>query len=537
MKSAIGTLIITILTSMMISIPSYAYQHKYRLWLTDKDTSIYTLQHPEEYLSHESIERRTRQGIAIDMRDIPVNKSYIASIKEMGCHIVTTSRWMNTVVVALDDTTLLDELSALPFVDDIECVWHNTSHQSAPTKLSRSKEIQSNNRVLTEDTSTYGYALQQTEMLNLDSLHALGYRGNGMKIAVLDAGFYDVDNSTFIDSNLIIGKHDFPHGTMTYKNETHGAEVLSCMAANEPGMYVGTATEAQYWLIVTEDVDSEYPIEEDYWVAGAEMADSAGVDIINTSLAYTTFDDESMNYTTSQLDGQTALISRAAGIAAQKGILVVAAAGNEYYKTWQKIGFPADAMGIITVGSVGSNGEHSPFSSCGYTADQRVKPDVMALGSNVFVVAADNSMKINSGTSFAAPIISGAMACLWQSHPEWNVEQLIANVQRASSQHTTPDNLCGYGIPDIYAAYLGKTASNSIDLTQPIHFENNTLYITAINHHTTMSIYDCMGRCISQEALSFNRNNIDLSYLNSGIYIVVIPNENQYIVRKIIITP
>lgn len=534
LKSSIY-LIITLI-SLIASLMTYAQSYKYRVWLSDKDTTQYSLQQPEKFLSESSIARRQRQGIAIDMSDIPVSDAHLRSIEQSGVRIVTTSRWMNTAVIALNDTTLLHKITSLPCVDSIKCVWKETSTDDTHNRRHAKMPLSSTHVTLANNGSSYGYAQQQIQLLNLDSLHAIGYKGNGMTIAVLDAGFYDIENSAYIHQDKIIGRYDLPHGVMNYKYETHGSEVLSCMAADVAGEYIGSAPEAQYWLFVTEDVDSEYPIEEDYWVAAAEIADSAGVDIINTSLAYTTFDDESMNYTQSQLDGESAFISQAAGIAAKKGMLVVIAAGNEFNKSWGKIGFPADAHGCMTVGSVNADGKHSSFSSSGYTTDGRVKPDVMSMGGSAYAISDDNYIKCASGTSYAAPIMCGALACLWQSHPEWGAAELIERVHQASSQYHHPDPLYGYGIPDIYAAYR---AASGVDHTHhspiEVHIVNKQLHILNDNHHARLLIYDSGGRCLFHRVVASD-DVIDLSHLEAGLYIAVITYDSDFITQKLIIT-
>lgn len=538
MNRSIDIRITTLITTLMLCLAAHAYSHKYRVWLTDKDTCTYTLQEPEKYLSDQSIARRNRMGIPIDIRDIPVSNTYLSLLKEKGCDIVTTSRWMNTVVVAVNDTTIIDELASLPCVERVQCVWKNKPDNIATGKFQSKKGIVSDITTTILNNTTYGHAQRQIEMLNLDSLHKQGFMGEGMSIAVLDAGFYDAENLSYIDKENIAGSYDFAHASQkcNYKYETHGTEVLSCMAANTPGTYVGSAPEAQYWLFVTEDVDTEYPIEEDFWLSAAERADSIGVDIINTSLAYTTFDDNEMNYTLSQLDGKTSFISQGAGIAAQKGMLVVTAAGNEYNKSWVKIGFPADAIGTITVGSVNLDGKHSSFSSCGYTSDGRIKPDVMAMGSNAYLITAGNKLKCASGTSYSAPIMCGALACLWQSHPEWSVEQLITNVCRSASQYNHPDELYGYGIPNIYAAYHGSSNIDGVKQNKHIYLRNKTLHIPDIYRGGTLYIYDNTGRCLISHTIDANNESIQLDNLSVGFYIVVLSHNQQQTTQRIIIS-
>lgn len=532
MKRIITTILFII---TLAAIGSHAADYKYRIWLTDKDASEYSIAQPEQFLSQKCIDRRNRRGIGIDLRDLPVCREYIVQIEAKGCKAVVTSRWMNTLVVALDDTTLIKEIAALPFVAKTECVWKNIGSQVLSDKTEAAQKNNSPRRVAHDnDISIYGDAWLQTNLIHIDKLHNAGFRGQNMTIAVLDAGFYGVANSKFFDHTKVTLFHDFPHGTMTYDEETHGTEVLSCMAGNKPGTHVGTAPEANYILIVTEDVDSEYPVEEDYWVAGVELADSIGVDIINTSLGYFTFDDNNMNYTHDDLDGKTAFSTRGANIAFQKGLLVAVAAGNDYSKDWRKIAVPSDSEGVITVGSVTVTGDHSSFSSCGYTADNRIKPDVMAMGTNACVISANDKIKFTSGTSFATPILCGAMACLWQARPQWSVKQLIEAVQKSSSQYNTPDELCGYGIPDIYAAYHYDSGIEQEGIaSHTIYYHNGTLHLPTSLEASNLTIYDTMGRIVMQQEVAQGTASIDLHHLDGGIYIAVWQNAYEYRAVKI----
>ncbi len=521
MKRAIAILLLLTLTTATVS--SLAAAYKYRIWLSDKQVSEYSTSLPEEFLSQACLERRSRQGVGIDSRDLPVCRQYINQIEALGCTSVVTSRWMNTVVVALDDTALVAEIAKLPFVEKTECVWKENNSPAQANKLRRERQLKSSTASTdNNNASTYGDAWQPIDMLHADKLHDAGFRGEGMTIAVLDAGFYGVENSTYFDQEKITFLHAFPHKSLTYGGETHGTEVLSCMAANKSGSYVGSAPDAQYILIVTEDIDSEYPIEEDYWVAGVELADSIGADIINTSLAYNTFDDSTMDYTHNDLDGKTAFSSRAANIAFQKELLIVVAAGNEYRGVWKKIAVPSDAEGVITVGSVTSDGTHSPFSSCGYTADDRIKPDAVAMGSSVNTITAGDVIKRTSGTSYATPILCGAIACLWQSQPQWSAKQLIEALQKSSSQHDTPDALCGYGIPDIYAAYKnnsGTIANTPNDNT--LRYHNGTLLLPYSTEASTLTLYDTTGRLVLQQEIQPECTTIDLQTIERGLYIAV----------------
>lgn len=513
---------------------------RYRVWLTDKAENAYSIEQPEEFLSTKALERRAKRNIEITEQDLPVSNVYLQQIKEQGFNIFVTSRWMNTVVVAPTDSAKLDALEQLPFVKKIECVQNNKSSFPfyAPETPSRVVAEHSNEENPEELAALYGAAWEQTNLLNLAPLHQAGYCGNGMTIAVLDGGFFCIDSHPNIDLSKILGTHDFTRKSFSYQaGADHGASVLMCMATNAPNTFIGTAPEANFWLIITEIPLREFPMEEDIWVAGAEMADSIGVDVITSSLGYDTFDDPDMSHTHDDLDGKTTFCARGATIAASKGILVVTAAGNEYENSWKKIITPGDAEGVLTVGSIDSDGTHSSFSSMGYTADGRVKPDVVAMGGKTKLLSASGKIISLSGTSFATPLMTGAVTCLWQAHPEWSVAELIDHVQKGSSQYHEPDSLLGYGIPDIWGIHCEATGVDNTVIDNPeLYVSGHTLYLhTATSHSATLALYDTCGRKIWHTTLPQDVNKVDVSHIERGIYIATLTTNNTQRTQKIII--
>lgn len=252
----------------------------------------------------------------------------------------------------------------------------------------------------------------------------------------------------------LLGVRDFVNpASDIYEEHSHGLSVLSCMATNEPHVMVGTAPEAAYWLLRSEDNDTEQPVEEDNWAAAIEFADSVGVDVVNTSLGYYAFDDSTFNYRYRDLDGRTSVMALSAAHAADKGMLVVCSAGNSGAGTWKKITPPADAENVITVGAIDRKGMNATFSSLGYTADGRVKPDVMAVGLRSSVVGTDGGVSFANGTSFASPIFCGLATCLWQACPWLSVRQLIEVIHQSGDRAQYPDNIFGYGVSDVWKAY------------------------------------------------------------------------------------
>ena len=338
---------------------------KYRISLRDKANTPYSLEQPEAYLSQKAIERRQRQGLAIDSTDLPVNEIYVETIRQKGVNIVTKGKWDNFVTVSTNDTSLIDSITKLPFVIGTERVW------KAPRKKPQAPKRDSliNNTAYSD--TLYGSAFRQIELSNGIKLHEAGYRGYGMTVAVIDAGYHNLDQITAMNNINILGTKDFvnPQSDI-FAEETHGLGVLSCMAMNAPNAMIGTAPEASYWLLRSEDDNTEHLVEQDYWSAAIEFADSVGVDVVNTSLGYYSFDDRSKNYKLKDLDGQFALISRQASKVADKGMVLVCSAGNSGSGTWKKITPPGDAENVLTVGAIDRKGILAPFSSIGNTADE-----------------------------------------------------------------------------------------------------------------------------------------------------------------------
>lgn len=419
---------------------------KYRISLKDKAATDYSLQKPEMYLSKKSIERRKRQGLEIDSTDLPVCKKYVDAIRKKGVHVLVTGKWDNFVTVSCNDSMLIAEIAGLPFVRSTERVWRGVAKRASERDSLINKPLRTD--------SLYGPAITQIKMSHADRLHEAGFKGQGMTIAVIDAGFHNVDKIEAMKNINILGTRDFvnPEADI-YAESSHGMSVLSCMAMNQPNVMIGTAPEASYWLLRSEDEYSENLVEQDYWAAAIEFADSVGVDLVNTSLGYYSFDDPTKNYRYRDLNGHYALMSREAAKAADKGIVVVCSAGNSGSGSWKKITPPGDAENVITVSAVNKYGVLAPFSSVGNTADGRVKPDVVAVGLGSDVMGTDGNLRHANGTSFSSPIMCGMVACLWQACPELTAKEIIELVRRSGDRAVFPDNIYGYGIPDLWKAY------------------------------------------------------------------------------------
>jgi serine protease AprX len=418
---------------------------QYWICLADKAGNEHSLSNPSEFLSLRSIERRARQNISLSQDDLPVSKMYLDSLKNLGLTILGSSRWFNAVIVESNDTLLLDTLDHISFVSEFYYKIPRKKTVSAVTVTKRTDSHQENQQF---NELNYGKAFPQIAFINGHTLHELGYRGTDFRIAVIDGGFYKADTIAAFDSlwdeGRMLGYHDFSRSeTGFFNTASHGMSVLSTMAANLPGEIIGTAPKASYYLLKSEIVQSETPLEEALWVMAAEYADSAGADIINSSLGYSEFDDSTLNYSYSDMDGKTALVTRAAEKAFGKGIVVVISAGNEGKKSWKYITAPSDGPNVLCIGAADTLGEVAAFSSRGPSYDQRTKPDILAVGYNTTVINSNGFVSKGNGTSFSAPQVAGMIACLWEASPQKTNLEVIQSIRRSASLYYNPNDSAG----------------------------------------------------------------------------------------------
>lgn len=438
----------------------------YRYYLRDKQGCGFSTDHPSRFLSPKAIERRKRQRLKVDATDLPVSQQYVSLFRIEGAEVLGTSRWNNTVIVRSRDTLQLRHLALLPCVAEARMVWQS------PDSIDNESDVKWNVREQFQrwdsvPNDPYGMSRPQVESLGGNRLHEIGLRGEGITIAVLDGGFLNTNRIPCLQNLRLSGVRNFvaPRaGTSTtaqtqatmgiYDGIDHGTKVLSVLAAEAPEVMLGTATEATYWLLRSEDPETEQPVEEDYWAMAAEFADSVGADIISSSLGYNEYDQGLGNYRLQDLDGQTALISRTASMLARKGIVHCNSAGNSGLYAWKKIGVPADARDILTVGALDTNGKIATFSSVGPSQDLRVKPDVVALGAPTTLISGRGLLARDMGTSFSTPLVAGLVACLWQGLPDKTALEIIELVRQSATLYDEPDNVYGYGRPDFWRAYM-----------------------------------------------------------------------------------
>jgi len=356
--------------------PAWGQVNRYMVFLTDKEGSPFSVDQPEAFLSSRALERHQQHNFEVIQEDLPVNPAYVTQVAGTGAEVYHQSRWLNAILVQAD-------VNQIPAIEGLEIV-SNVDYVAPGIKLGArlgAREPDSGNDLqLLELTSTL-----QNQMIDVTEMHAQGFRGEDMLIAVLDGGFRGVDQveqfKHLFDNDQIKGVFNYVNNSQeVYQFTEHGTQVFSILAAYDSGEIIGTAFKSDFFLLISEDVSSEYRIEEYNWVFAAEFADSAGVDVINSSLGYFDFDDATMNYTYQDFDGRTTVVAQAANKAAERGILIVVSAGNEGNSSWIHITSPADSENVLAIGAVDNKNDLGSFSSLGPTIDQRIKPDLVALG-------------------------------------------------------------------------------------------------------------------------------------------------------------
>jgi hypothetical protein len=539
---------------------------KHIVFFKDKDNSPYSLSNPQDFLTQRSIDRRVRNNIPYVEKDLPVTPAYTTQVAATGATVLYSLKWFNALAISVNSPTILGAIANLPFVDHIS--GSGKGFQGSVPKGSGINQVgvvlphsialpESTGFSDANTTFNYGNAWNQISMLGLQNLHNLGFTGEGLMVAILDAGFWDVDQgdafSYLWQHNLISGTRDFVDiGGNVFIQHTHGESVLSILAANLPGQMMGSAPDAAYWLIRTEDAwGGEYLLEEYNWAAGAELADSVGADIITSSLGYTTFDNTAYDHTYADMDGNTTPCVQAADFAASRGILVVNSAGNYGEMDWHYISTPADGDSVFTIGAVNESGTYLALSGKGPTSDGQIKPDVVAQGYNTAIIYGNGVLTVGTGTSFATPIVSGALACLWQAFPNATAEDLRRIVRNTAINPGFPNNHIGWGIPDVMDAYsqliyLSANQPSRIEAQtfklSPVPFSDHiTLFAGKyINTPIKVEMYNSCGLLVLETdfdlALGLQQEIKGVDGLPAGLYVAKIRwqnhQENIRVVKK-----
>jgi subtilisin family serine protease len=519
----------------------------YFVGFADKNDMSFSINSPVGYLSQRAIERRMRQNIPIDEFDLPVNRAYIQQVLDLGATLQNSTKWLNGITVRADSINFVTQVSKLSFVQEVIVV-KTTGNKSLSDKFNL---IGSEAVPFPIDSSVYGNSVHQVSQINGQFLHINHFRGKGKQIAVIDGGFYRANLYPAFDSlwanHQILGNRDFVNpNSDIYSENYHGMSVLSIMGGNIPGQLIGTAPDASYWLIRSEDAATEYPIEEYNWAAAAEFADSVGADIINTSLGYTTFDDLSLNHSYADMDGKTTPSTQAANIAFKKGILVVASAGNEGSKAWKYIVSPSDGKNVLAVGAVDMIGNPAYFSSYGPSSAGDIKPNVSAMGLGTFLCTINGTIEGRNGTSFSSPVIAGMTACLWQANPNASAAKIKEAIEKSASLYQTPDSVLGFGIPDFKIADEILKLSE-VDLTSkdgqwkvfPTSFSDKIYLMGSESNSDNISeldFYDLNGR-ILKKIMVKTQSVIHISGLEdlpSGMILLKMATGKQVLTYKLI---
>jgi subtilisin family serine protease len=524
-------------------------QDRYAVFFKFKPQKEYSLASPSKFLTQKAIQRRAREKFAVDSLDLPVTAAYLQGISAYSQELLYVSKWLNAAVV-VTDAAGKKNMEALPFVQKVEWVAkgfisrtgnrNSTGVIASPPKKWAIEESY-------REAAAYDF---QNELLGIPAMHQAGFTGKGITVAVFDSGFPGLDKAVpfahVFTNKRVVGQLNVvrPWIKEVFRDHEHGTQVASLILANQAGTLVAGAHQAQVIFAITEDVATEYPIEELNWVRAAEYADSLGVDIINSSLGYLDFDEPSLTYTTAQLDGKTTYVTRGATLAAKRGILVVNSVGNYGSAGSSSLVAPADAQGILAVGSVNASSVVSTFSSRGPTADGRIKPELVAFGQSPMLIRGSGQVSAAAGTSFSAPQLTALAAGLWEAKPEWTKDELLTNLIKSGSQYATPDQNLGYGIPNFRSAYYGALLGLNEEIESGSSVYPNPLSIESLHIRfgkelrVTLQILDGSGRRVVQQV--GERNAIqepfvfNLSDLPAGIYFLQLLDGKEIAYKKLI---
>jgi subtilisin family serine protease len=524
-------------------------QDRYAVFFKFKPQKEYALASPSKFLTEKAIQRRAREKVAVDSLDLPVTAAYLQGISAYSQELLYASKWLNAAVV-VTDAEGKKKMEGLPFVQKVEWVAkgfisRTGNRNSTGVLASKPKkwEIEESYR----EAAAYDF---QNELLGIPAMHQAGFTGKGITVAVFDSGFPGLDKAVpfahVFTNKRVVGQLNVvrPWIKEVFRDNEHGTQVASLILSNQTSTLVAGAHQAQVIFAITEDVATEYPIEELNWVRAAEYADSLGVDIINSSLGYLDFDEPSLTYTTAQLDGKTTYVTRGATLAAKRGILVVNSVGNYGSAGSSSLVAPADAQGILAIGSVNASSVVSTFSSRGPTADGRIKPELVAFGQSPVLVRGTGQVSSAAGTSFSAPQLTALAAGLWEAKPNWTKDELLTSLIKSGTQYATPDQNLGYGIPNFRSAYYGALLglNEEIELGSSIYpnpVRSESLHIRFGKElRVTLQILDGSGRRVVEQV--GERNTIQqpfvfiLSDLPSGIYFLQLLDGKEIAYKKLI---
>ena len=524
---------------LIIVVANFGYAQIEDAWVyfNDKPSSATFLSNPLTMLTQRSLDRRTTQNISLDITDVPVEQTYITQISAAtGITVMAKSKWLNALHIRGTQADI-QVLTALSFVNNVKFANHSLNPGG---KFSQTpKGIKPVNKQYDVQVNyNYGGSQNQIEMLNGHLLHQQNFTGQGKIIAVLDSGFTGVNTAApfqnLITNNQILGGYNFPDANTNYFfRHNHGTNVLSTMGGFADGQLVGTAPSAQYYLFITEDVNSENPVEESYWVEAAELADYYGVDVINSSLGYFDYDNTAYSHQYDDMIGNKTFASRGVNMAFNKGIVVVISAGNSGATAEPHIATPADAIGALTIGAVNSAEVYASFSSIGPSFDGRIKPDVCAKGLQTTVSSTTGTITTSSGTSFSSPVMAGMVATFWSAVPNLTAQQVVNFIKQSADNYNAPTTQKGYGIPDFQLALtnalnLEEVSSNKSFVVYPNPAENQITFQLENKQKGILYLYDVLGQNILTKEISENNNSIDIQNLSNGVYYYSFESNKTY---------
>ena len=524
-------------------------QDRYAVFFKFKPQKEYSLGSPSKFLTEKAIQRRAREKFPIDSLDLPVTASYIQGISLLSQELLYVSKWLNAAIV-VTDAEGKKKMEGLPFVQKVDWVAKGFISRTGNRNSPEVSSAQPKKWVLEQcyrQAAAYDF---QNELLGIPAMHQAGFTGKGITVAVFDSGFPGLDKATAFShvftNSQVLGQLNVvrPWTKDVFRDNEHGTQVASLILANQAGTLVAGAHQAKVIFAITEDVATEFPIEELNWVRAAEYADSLGVDIINSSLGYFDFDEPSLTYTKSQLDGKTTYVTRGATLAAKRGILVVNSVGNYGSAGSSSLVAPADADGILAVGAVNSSSTVSSFSSRGPTADGRIKPELVAFGQSPVLIRGSGQVGAASGTSFSAPQIAALAAGLWQAKPEWTKDELLSNLLKSGSQYATPDQNLGYGIPNFRSAFYGALLGLNEEIELGSNVYPNPLRTESLSIRfgkelrMTLQILDSSGRKVvervGERSAVKDPYLFNLADLPSGIYFIQLLDGKEIAYKKLI---
>jgi serine protease AprX len=529
------TLLILFLSiSFAVQAQSYQFEVKFKF----KDTSKYNTSLPSDFLTTKALARKVKNKAVVGIDDFPITSNYLDSLSKYFS-VKSISKWFNLSTVQTNDSLSIDSLKNFSFVGSYKYIGKS---RFSLARVSKKVELAATDEI------DYGSASVAINQVKGEELHNNNYLGEGITIAVLDAGFTNANNMDIFapllnEERIVAQKNFISPADDVYRSNQHGTQVLSVLAGNKDGEYIGSAPNAYYMLLLTEDVSEENLIEEYFWTQAAEYADSMGADILTSSLGYNTFDTQAMDHLPADIGNSTTMVSQAAKKAVQKGMLVLNSAGNEGNQPWKNLLFPADEELVLTVGGVNSEGQYVNFSSSAPLDLPFVKPNVVAFAEGVSVANSDGTYSNANGTSFSCPIIAGLAACLWQALPEKNHYEIKELIEQSSHQYDQPDRQMGYGIPNFSQA-IEQLVLNGELSQSPTLFPNPTNQSQISLKHSiqikiiSVRLFDVAGKELN--VLSFKTNNANctdilLSILSQGTYFLTFSTESGLFQKQLIV--